>query len=125
MFDNPKEQLKQLEDQLLAAEQNKDEKFERLYAELFEEYGPEPKENSNEPIYRNYANSYGRNVQKPVSPQAPQPRRVAPAESYTDGRVDNAVPDRSIQILAIVICVELLGIAALAAWWALRIMTAL
>lgn len=125
MFDNPKEQLKQLEDQLLAAEQNKDEKFERLYAELFEEYGPEPQEDSDEVIYRNYANSYGKNVKKAARPQAVQTRSAAPAESYTDGHEDHAEPDRSIKVLVIIICIEILGIAALAAWWGLRIMSAL
>ncbi len=125
MFDNPQKQLKQLEDQLLAAEHNKDEKFERLYAELLRDYGPEQEESSDEIVYRNYANSYGRDVQKPANPQAAPSQNSAPVESYTDGRMDPVVPNRSNKALIIIICVELLGIGFLAAWWALRIMTVL
>ena len=128
MFDNPQEQLKELEDQLLAAEQPKDEKFERLYAELLEEYGPEQQQPQDDMVYRNYANSYGTQTAQPQSaPQSTPVQRTAPqpaAESYSDAHTEFS-PNRSIKRLIIAICIELLAIAGLAAWWALRILTVL
>ena len=39
MFDDPQKELKRLEEELLKLTE-KDEKFERFYQEIFDEYGP-------------------------------------------------------------------------------------
>lgn len=88
MFDNPNQELKQLEDQLLKAEMT-DEEFDRFYDELYDEFGPveDPAEDllSGSPVspVRNYANGYGAQ-QRPVSnPQRVQSR---PVQSGTQQR---------------------------------------
>lgn len=68
MFDDPKKELKRLEDQLLAAEMS-DEDFERFYDEIYEEFGDKkPRQTREEdlgdllddvPQVRNYSNGYG------------------------------------------------------------------
>lgn len=67
MFDNPDQELKRLEDQLLKAEMT-DEEFERFYDDIFEEFAdPALKAQHNEDLLegspvgnvRNYANGYG------------------------------------------------------------------
>ena len=103
MFDDPQKELKRLEEELLKDEQTDDE-FERFYQEIFEEFGPVEEEQTPEAASVRVAaprmNSY-----------ADTPRAVAPKKK-----------DKSIRNLAIVVCLECLGIAAVVLWWVLRIL---
>jgi len=141
MFDDPKKELKRLEDQLLAAEMT-DEEFEEFYSEVFEEFGEQKPQQRNMPEYlpadqpqqilRNYANGYGtKNVTG--RPQAPDPVQgnnrsavpQAPAgNTYTD-KVRPAPPvkkDKSIQRLVIAAVLLSLGIVAVVLWWVIRLL---
>ena len=53
MFDNPNEELKKLEDQLLAVEK-KDEDFESFYNDILREFGPV---NENQPVRKSSSSS--------------------------------------------------------------------
>ena len=120
MFDDPKKELRELEDQLLAAEENKEEsglddaEFERLYDEILEEFGPKksapetPRVSEEAPI-RNFANGYGVVRSQPIG---------------TDG--DELLPDdepvpteKGSKGLVFLAILESLAIAGLAVYWTL------
>ena len=108
MFDDPKEELRQLEAQLLAAEEPLeasmlDEKeFEALYNEILEEYSTQ----NDEPPVRNFANGYGSADAHPREIPQPQP----------------APPVKGNGALILTLCLEILAIAAVAAFWILSIL---
>ena len=126
MFDNPEKELERLEEELLAAE-DKDDDFERFYAEIYGEFGAAPaaeeapQEQIDQPRQegRNYANGYGTRPEKPVT------RREETAEDYedTDSR---SVPVRKKKKgnggLVLLACLECLGIIGVVLWWVLRIL---
>ena len=142
MFDDPKKELKRLEDELLAAEMT-DEEFEDFYSEVYEEFGAKKPIRWEEPedlladqpqqILRNYANGYGTKDMSRSGTTAPgsapvpkQPvRPKAPAgNTYTD-KVRPAPPvkkDKSIQRLVIAAVLLSLGIVTVVLWWLLRIL---
>ena len=63
MFDNPRTELRRLEDRLLTAEPQ-DEDFERFYSEIDDEFDwvdEEEDYGGYQPLFRNFANGYGRN----------------------------------------------------------------
>ena len=122
MFDDPKKELQELEDQLLAAEDDQETadldtaEFEKLYDEILEEFGPgkasqpEPDAPAELPI-RNFANGYGKAV-------APQPLGTDGDEILADDEpLEAPKPIRGLVILA---CLETLAIAGLAVYWFLR-----
>ena len=122
MFDDPKKELQELEDQLLAAERNNEtaeldsEQFEELYDEILEEFGPNeesyvaPMPPSDPPI-RNFANGYGK-------APAYQPLGNDGDEILRDDEpVETA---KGIRWLVILACLESMAIAGLAAYWFLR-----
>ena len=92
MFDDPKKELKRLEEQLLAAEMHDDE-FERFYDEIYAEFGQQ------EPVREEEL--YGILNDTPVTPSygfhaAPasleqQPR---PVRNYANGYGQEAVPQQ-------------------------------
>ena len=97
MFDDPQKELKKLEEQLLTLE-NKDEEFERFYREIYEEFGPATEE---KPV--------AAPVKKKQSTYADAPRAVAPKKK------------KSVKGLVITVCLESVGIMALAAYWIMRL----
>ena len=102
MFDNPNEELKKLEEQLLAVEK-KDEDFESFYNDILREFGP-----ANE----------NQNVRKSESkPAAPKKSAVK-----TKGKKGKKKAKKSIKGLVITLCLECAGIAAIILWWVLRIL---
>lgn len=122
MFDDPKKELERLEEELLAAD-NKDDEFERFYADIFDEFGAQPKAEkpAAQPLKegRNYANGYG------TRPEKAAPRKEETAEDYqdTDRR---SVPVRKkkkgnggLVLLAILECLGIIGVVL---WWVLRIL---
>ena len=106
MFDNPNEELKKLEQQLLAVEETDDD-FNVMYQDLLREYGPE----ANAP------------VTKPVQ----EPKKTT-AKSTGNGK--NKKPSakkgkkkkKSNKGLVITLCLECAGIVAVILWWILRIL---
>ena len=103
MFDDPKKELKRLEEELLKEEQPDDE-FEKFYREIYEEFGP------------------GEEEQKPVAAPA---RPAAPRASTYADTPRAVVPkkkDKSIRNLTVAICLECVGIAAIVLWWVLQLL---
>ena len=114
MFDDPKKELRELENQLLEAEMNHEtaelnsDEFEELYDGILEEFGP--RENldgttvsSVDPPIRNFANGYGKSAA--YQPRVPEPVVEAPVRA------------KGVKGLLIVMCLELLAIAGLTAYW--------
>lgn len=138
MFDDPKKELERLEEQLLAAEEPDDE-FERLYEEIFEEFGEKEQTTdeeylkgllTEEPPVRNHANGYGTKTQsapqiRSVPPQGTRSAAPANRSTYSDP-ASRSVPapkkEKSTRGLKIAICLECLGIVAVVAWWLIRLM---
>ena len=98
MFDDPQKELKKLEEQLLTLE-TKDEEFERFYREIYEEFGPATQEKP-----------AAAPVKKKQSTYADAPRAVAPKKK------------KSIKGLVITVCLESVGIIALAMYWIMRLL---
>ncbi len=103
MFDNPQKELKRLEEELLKDELPEDE-FEKFYQEIYEEFGTAEEE-------QNPETAVVRAAAPRKSTYADTPRAVAPGKK-----------DKSIRNLAIAVCLECVGIAALVLWWVLRIL---
>ena len=110
MYDDPSKGMQKLEDQLIAAEINQkpallnDEQFEELYGRILEEFGPREESDGapvSEPPIRNFANHYGN-----AAPQRPLP-----------GSDEPAPPEKNSRGLVFLVCLEVLAIAVLAAYW--------
>ena len=122
MFDDPKKELERLEEELLAADK-KDDEFERFYADIFDEFGTEPKVEETAPqpqkSGRNYANGYG------TRPEKAEPRKAETAEDYQDTDRRSA-PARKKKKgnggLVLLACLECLGIIGVVLWWVLQIL---
>ena len=99
MFDDPQKELKRLEEEMLKLTE-KDEKFERFYQDVFEEYGPTDEETEEAPA--------AKPVKKVKNTYADTPRAVAPKKK------------KGVKGLVIVICLELAGIAAVLGYWLMR-----
>ena len=100
MFDDPQKELKRLEEELLKLT-DKDEKFERFYQEIYEEYGP-TEEEAEAPAPKP--------VKKPKRTYADAPRAVAPKKK------------KSVKGLVILVCVELAGIFGIVGYWLMRLL---
>ena len=120
MFDDPKKELRELEDQLLAAEEEHktaeldEQEFQELYNEILEEFGPKTQSGDAAPVpeppIRNFANGYGGVVRTPPLP--------AGDEILAD---DESVPsEKGSKGLVLLACLETLAVAALAVYWALN-----
>ena len=103
MFDDPKKELKRLEEELLKEEQPDDE-FEKFYQEIYEEFGPAEGEEFTEaaPV---------RAAAPRASTYADTPRAVAPRKK-----------DKSIRNLTVAVCLECAGILAIVLWWVLQLL---
>ena len=101
MFDDPQKELKRLEEEMLKLTEA-DEKFERFYQEIYEEYGPTDEEQTEAP------------AEKPVKQvkrtYADAPRAVAPKKK------------KSVKGLVITVCVEMVGILAIVGYWLMRLL---
>ena len=75
---------------------NQDAEFEAFYREILREFGPE---------------SAAQPRKKPASPKR------APA-----GKGKTAKKEKGLRALAVTLCLECVGIAAIAAWWVVRIL---
>ena len=108
MFEDPKKELTDL-DAVLRSLDQKDEVFEDFYAKILDEFGggtPAPEQNRKAP--------------RPAAPvQDPQPADSAYADRK---KAPPAKKDKSVRNLSILIIMELLGIAAVAAYWCWRLM---
>ena len=114
MFDDPKKELKSLEQELLAAEEVPEgamldeAEFEALYNEILVEFGPQ----NDEPVVRNFANGYGKNTPQPeqyeqvCEPVIPQ---EAPPQKKRKGN----------RGLVLTLIAEVVAIGAIVAFWAL------
>ena len=126
MFDNPKEQLKRIQAELLAAEE--EEEFDDLsdIDDLLQDYMDEEEYNQYSesaekdlPAYRNYSNNHRR----------AHTARFVDTDSYDEDDLDeDAVfyredyrrgkKKQSNRGLLIIICLELIAIACVLGWWA-------
>ena len=122
MFDDPKKELRELEDQLLAAEEKQpesgldDAEFERLYDEILAEFGPRNSTGTAAPAageapIRNFANGYGGVVRTPPLPAGDA--ILADDEPLPTEKGSN-------RGLVFLICLEILAVAGLAAYWILN-----
>ena len=116
MFHDPNKELKELEGQLLAAEESQEmamldeAEFEALYDEILEEFGPKNREEDN--TVRNFANGYGGSF-----PPVPQP------EEYMDEEPIPAEPKvRGNGGLIFTIFLELCAIAGVLAFWIMSLL---
>ena len=119
MFDDPKKELQELEDQLLAAEGRDDTaeldqaQFEAIYDEILEEFGPKEASHAapmppSDPPIRNFANGYGK-----YQSLGHDGDEILPDD-------EPVVPEKSIRGLVILACLECAAIAGLAVYWFLR-----
>ena len=106
MFDNPNEELKKLEKQLLAVEK-KDEDFESFYNDILREFGPE---SGKEPARKTAPKS---------STQKKTPAKTAAAGT---GKKSKKKAKKSLKGLVITLCLECAGIVAIILWWIFRIL---
>ena len=100
MFDNPNEELKKLEEQLLAVEE-KDESFEAFYSDILQEFGPESEK------------------------KQPQKKASAPKSGGTGtGKPHKSTKKKkkSNKGLVITLCLECAGIVGIIVWWMLRLL---
>ena len=113
MFEDPKNELKELEGRMLAAEKSEEpsmlgDDFETLFNEIKAEYGSR----NDEPPIRNFANGYGRNV----APAAPRPAPApAPAPVPEPRKKRHAG-------LGFLIFLEIVVLAAVIGFWALYLL---
>ena len=113
MFDDPRNELRELEDRLLAAEAPREtpmldeQEFEALYDEILEEYGHQ--DDAPQPPIRNFANGYGR--QAPQEIPRPQTEPLTP-ESQPRGNGG----------LVLTLCLEIAAIAAVVIFWILSLL---
>ena len=121
MFDDPKKELQKLEDQLLAAEINhktaelNNEEFEELYGKILEEFGPQESSDGapvSEPPIRNFANGYGNAASDRPLPSGDE---ILPDE-------EPAAPKKGVKGLVFLVTLEVLAIAALAAYWVMELL---
>lgn len=114
MFEDSNKELKFLEEELLALDK-KDEEFEAFYAEIFEEYGE--KTPSEEDFLKDLL------TEKPKRTAQAQRSQPAAHNAYADQKKTAPVKkDHSIRNLTIIIILELMGIAGVAAWWLIRLL---
>ena len=102
MFDDPKKELKKLEDQLLQQEM-KDDEFEDFYHDILKEFGTDEDGTAIPAAPRQAAHREAKS-----DTYADMPRAVAPRKKSNGG-------------LLITVALESVGILALALYWILRI----
>ena len=105
MFENPNKNMEDMEQQLLAAE-NEAEDFESFFAQIMDEFGDksaaEDKETQND--------------------QPEERNEAAPVCQDKQAKAAPVKKDHSIRNLTALIVLELLGIAGVAAWWVMKLL---
>ena len=128
MFDDPRKELRRLEEQLLAEEDPEpqppeedfwlDDELEEARRLLGDETPDDEEEEDEDPepmVYRNFANGYGRRQSAPVRNRDRFDRDL---EEYSD-QVHDEPREKGVRGLVILACLELLGIAAVIVYWLL------
>ena len=128
MFDDPRKELRRLEEQLLAEEDPGpdvpedalwlDDELEEARRLLGDEMPDDEEEEDEDPepmVYRNFANGYGRRQSVPVRNRDRFDRDL---EEYSD-QVHDEPREKGVRGLVILACLELLGIAAVIVYWLL------
>ena len=119
MFDDPKKELEQLEEKLLAAED--DDWLDKQLSEAKALIGdaPRKKRPANGNAYRNYANSYGKEAPKTqAAPKKKEPQVYA--DEYEE---EEEVPkEKGVRGLIILAVAETLGIVGIIAYWLIHLL---
>ena len=110
MFDDPKEELRRLQQRLLAEEDREEPESDEDWLE--DAPCDEEEEEPEEPPVRNYANGYGKARNRD--------RADLDLEDYSE-EVYHAPREKGVGGLVALACLELLGIAALAFYWFLML----
>jgi len=111
MIHDPRKTMEQLEEQLHVAE-NVDDEFERFYSDLYKEFGQKPVKE--EPAEDMLSDVPVRRIPGPYDPPTARPDY---ADQHRAVRKDKDIPK-----LMLLICLELLGIAGIVAWWIFRLL---
>ncbi len=114
MFDNPNEELKKLEDQLLAVEAPTDD-FESFYSDILKEFGPD----AAAPAARKPAAQKTSGQKQSASGHT---KKTSGKSSKKAGKKSGKKKKKGIKGLVITLCLESAGIIAIIAWWVLRIL---
>ena len=123
MFDDPKKELKTLEQKLLADKKVPEgamldeAEFEALYNEILAEYGPQEEQAPAEPPVRNFANGYGRNL-----PPSPTAAPSLTGEDLPKPPVTETPSPKGNGGLIFTICLESIAIAAVLGLWILSLL---
>ena len=131
MFDDPRKELRRLEEQLLAEEDPGpdvpedtlwlDDELEEARRLLGDETPDDEEEEDEDPepmVYRNFANGYGRRQSAPVRNRDRFDRDL---EEYSD-QVHDEPREKGVRGLVILACLELLGILGILGWWMVWLM---
>lgn len=101
-----------------------DEEFERFYADIYREFGPE-NQNRDEDLTRDIpVRGGGTYPSEPPRPVRAETERTAPRNTYAD-TARTAPPAKKgggIRGLVIAVCLECLGIVGVVLWWLLMIL---
>ena len=101
MFDDPKKELKKLEDELLKQE-TPEEDFESFYKDILEEFGTDVEATD-------------------VPAESRQPAKKAKSSTYADTPRAVAPKKKSLKGLVAIVALESIGIVALIAYWIVQI----
>ena len=111
MFDNPNEELKKLENQLLAAEEQSKDDFESFYSDILNEFGP---------------------ATRPAAIQSSESKQKKPSQSgaakpktsgQKKGKKGNSKKlKKQIRALTVILGLETAGVIAIIMWWVLRLL---
>ena len=146
MKDNPNEELKKLEQKLLAVEEEANEILPEaeadddailfpeeddadLAAEHAQEEAPVPEEAQVPFVERDEEfEAFYQDILKEFGPDS-KPRRktsstkkTAKANAYSDSKPAKAKKEKGVKGLVITLCLEMLGIVGVVLWWILRIL---
>ena len=129
MFDDPRKELRRLEEELLAAEYEQEEQIEQY--DEFEDFGEYDEDEAilaearaligeeEPPIYRNHANGYGTRMPNPA---VDFNRTVYADEEFDEDSavlVEKKKKEKGIGGLVFLAILELIGILGIVGWWVL------
>ena len=136
IFDDPKKELKRMEEELFAAEEEQWEEADDLsdIRSLLRDYDDEDyqeffQEEEDEPAYRNYANDYGRPVRNYANNYGRKRASVAYEEEEEEYLDDDAVlyrddyrnakhsKEKGVRGLLVIVILEILAIIGILGWW--------
>ena len=120
MFDNPEEELKKLEEQLLAAE-NPEDDFESFYQDILQEFGTQEQKPAQKKT------SAPKKQTKTTQPKKAAGKSAAKTTGKSAGKTPakkskKKKKKKSVKGLVITLCLESAGILALIVWWLMRLL---